>query len=239
VIERIERATLGETVLDRLGKLIRSGAFPPGSRLPPERELADGFDVARGPVREALRALALAGLVDIRPGHGTFVRDPLPAPSSATSLAQAFADQANGLREVYDARRLIETELYVLATGRLTAEDLSKLEDLLHHMRMIEHGNGDRQEFARAHYEFDAIIAEAANNGVLLYIFRQLRDVKVSAHEQMLRVPAAMHISNVQHEKLLAALRSRQRDEVSRAAQEHYAAAEHFLDAVGAPHDDA
>jgi GntR family transcriptional regulator, transcriptional repressor for pyruvate dehydrogenase complex len=230
VIERIERSTLGETVLDRLGALIRAGTFPPGSRLPPERDLAAGFGVARGAVREALRALALAGLVDIRPGRGTFVCEALPATPPGESLAHILADQTRGIREVYQARRLIESELYRLATGRLTADDFGKLRRLLDRMHELEHRNGDRREFARIHVEFDAVVAEASSNRVLTYLSRQLRDLKLSAHEQLLRVPAAMRISNATHERLLKAWQSGRQDLVAEAAKDHFGAVEHFID---------
>src|SRR5260370_34195825 len=121
MLEKIGRSTLGETILERLETRIRNGEFPAGARLPPERELAASFGVARGPVREALRALALAGLVDIRPGRGTFVCKALPVTEPHTSLAQVLAHQTAGLRQVSHARRLIETELLSLATGQPSA----------------------------------------------------------------------------------------------------------------------
>jgi DNA-binding FadR family transcriptional regulator len=231
--ERIERSTLGETILERLTTKINSGEFPLGSRLPPERELAARFGVARGPVREALRALALAGLVDIQPGRGTFVCKPLPATPPDEPLAQVFSDQARALRHIYHARKVIETELLVLATGRLQPEDFTKLEDALNRMRQIEREDGDRQQFARAHHVFDSIVAEAADNGALLYMFRKLHAWEHEAHQQMLRLPGSMHNAIVQHEKLLAALRSRDQEAVRRAAHEHFEAADHIIDTTG------
>ncbi len=232
--ERLERATLGETILDRLDAKIRSGEFLPGSRLPPERELAARFGVARGPVREALRALALAGLVDIRPGRGTFVSEVLLLPEAGHSLARVLTDQTRALREVYQARRLIETELLVRAAGLLTLEHVRLLHGLMERMRAIESAGGDRQAFAYAHYSFDTVIAEATENRVLLHIFHQLREWELSAHQQILRIPGAMHNSIVQHHKLLAALRTGDAATVSRAAQEHFDSAEHFIDLVEA-----
>ncbi len=231
--ERIERVTLGETVLERLTIKIRSGEFPPGSRLPPERELAQRFGVARGPVREALRALALAGLVDIQPGCGTFVCETLPVTSPDEQLEEVFADQAKALRQIYHARQVIETELLVLASGRLQPEDFTKLEDSISRMCQIERESGDRQAFAHAHHAFDAVVAEAADDGVLLYIFRKLHGWEHVAHQQILRLPGAMRNSIIQHEKLLAALRSGNIDAVRQAACEHFEAADQVIDTTG------
>jgi DNA-binding FadR family transcriptional regulator len=75
MITPIRRSTLGEAIIEQLSRLILNGSYKPGEQLPSERELASQFGVARGPVREALRALALAGLIEIKPGHGAFVRN--------------------------------------------------------------------------------------------------------------------------------------------------------------------
>jgi DNA-binding FadR family transcriptional regulator len=232
--DKLGRSTLGETILERLETRIRNGEFPAGARLPPERELAASFGVARGPVREALRALALAALVDIRPGRGTFVCKALPIAEPQTSLAQVLAHQSAGLRQVYHARRLIETELLLLATRQLGVEDFRVLHRLMDRMRDIEASGGDRQAFAYTHYAFDTVIAEAAGNRVLVHIFRQLRDWELTAHQQVLRLPGAMHNSIVQHQQLLAALTSGNKEAVARAAQEHFASAEHFIALIGA-----
>ncbi|GAA3360502.1 hypothetical protein GCM10017744_043410 [Streptomyces antimycoticus] len=68
-----------------LERLILSGELPPGSRVPPERELAESLGVSRGSVREALRALASRGLVARRPGSGTVVLDRGPPPTATSS----------------------------------------------------------------------------------------------------------------------------------------------------------
>lgn len=99
-------------------------------------------------------------------------------------------------------------------------------------MRHISTTSRDEGAFAYAHYGFDTVIAEAAGNYVLLHLFRQIRDWEVSAHKKILRLPGAMHNSIVQHQKLLAALRTGNRDDVARAAQEHFDSSEHFIDMV-------
>ncbi len=232
MIEKIERSTLSETVLELLEGKIRIGEFTPGSRLPPERDLAARFGVARGPVREALRALALAGLVDIRPGRGTFVCDTPPAAQPGESLTEILAHQTKGLRQVYHARRLIESDMLVLATERINQEHFRMLDGLMERMRAIASRDGDRQAFAYAHYAFDTVVAEAAGNRVLLHMFRQIRELELSAHQQILRLPGAMHNSIVQHQKLLSALRTGDKEAVARAAREHFDSAEHLIDMV-------
>ena len=72
--QAIETRRLYERVADQLGELIRGGAFATGERLPPERDLARRLGVSRPVVREAMVALEIAGLVEVRTGSGTYVR---------------------------------------------------------------------------------------------------------------------------------------------------------------------
>src|SRR5271170_469215 len=74
--ETIQKTKVYEEVAAQIERQIASGALLPGEMLPPERELAERFDVSRSAVREAIRALELKGLVEPRPGEGTLVRPP-------------------------------------------------------------------------------------------------------------------------------------------------------------------
>src|SRR3977135_2953685 len=87
--------------------MIAEGRLKGGDRLPPERELADKFVVSRPSVREALRALESLGLVEIRPGEGTFVRE-VSVESLIEPLALVMASQREAIGELFEARQMIE-----------------------------------------------------------------------------------------------------------------------------------
>ena len=90
----IDNQRLYRQIADQLRALIDSGEFPPGSRLPAERELAKLLGVSRASVREAMIALEVIGLVDVRVGNGVLVCEPvLPKVSQEPVMAQATRDQ--------------------------------------------------------------------------------------------------------------------------------------------------
>src|SRR5690606_34561911 len=115
----LEKDTLSEKIMQNIAELIVKGELPSGSRLPSERERSDMFGVARAPVREALRAMALIGFVNIQPGRGTFVARREEQVSIA-SLPLLLTAVKENLAHVYHARRVVETELIVLASRNAT-----------------------------------------------------------------------------------------------------------------------
>src|SRR3954453_5137072 len=118
----------------RLRNMIQSGELPPGARLPPEHQLAAQMGISRSGVREAVKVLESARVLDVRRGDGTYV----------TSLAPALLLQGVGfavellqgetLLEVMEVRRLLEPAATGLASLRISAEQLQELADLLDSM---------------------------------------------------------------------------------------------------------
>lgn len=150
-------------IVDKIEKLIDSGEFPPGSRLPPERKLAEMFDVSRPTIREAIIALEVRGRVEVKTSSGVYVLQNLQTEESDIKVS-AF--------ELTQARALVEGEAAALAAVSITEEELKKLEATLVAMEKgIDAENADR--------EFHFIISKATrNNAVLLAVekFWQLRD---------------------------------------------------------------
>lgn len=106
-VQQIGRKTLVESIIEQLEGLIRSQTLSAGQRLPNDRELAKAFSVSRSTVREALRSLAVMGMVEIRPGKGVFVRELVKTPSFVRYELSAFKN----VDEIYEAREVIETAL--------------------------------------------------------------------------------------------------------------------------------
>src|SRR6266478_3085008 len=97
-------------VADQLRNLLAEGNYPPGARLPPERDIAVQLKVSRTTVREALIALELAGLVEVRGGSGVYVT---ALPRSGTLTIES-TDSGPGPFELLQARRLLEGEIAAL-----------------------------------------------------------------------------------------------------------------------------
>ncbi|MEV5507335.1 FadR/GntR family transcriptional regulator [Streptomyces orinoci] len=165
------RAPLAGQVIDQLRNQITSGEWPVGSRIPTEPELVEQLGVARNTVREAVRALAHNGLLDIRQGAGTFV---VATSELAGVMNRRFA-QADP-QEVAELRSALETKAAALAAHRRTEADLDRLETLLERReRAWRSGEADR--FIDADAAFHAAVVTAAHNEVLAAVYADLGTV--------------------------------------------------------------
>lgn len=120
------RAGLVDQVIEQMRSAITTGEWPVGQRIPPEPELVTALGVGRNTVREAVRALSHAGLLEVRQGDGTFVR--------ATSEISGAVRRMCGteLKEVLQVRRTLEMEGARLAAKHRTDAELARLTELLH-----------------------------------------------------------------------------------------------------------
>lgn len=169
LFQSIEPRRLYRQIADQIRSLIRSGEFTPGSRLPPERDLARELGVSRPSVREALIALEVEGLVDVRIGSGIYVR----ATSSGEAKGNGAHDALAGPFELLRARYVIEAECAALAAKSAKRPQLRALGATLDEMeRELAAGRlplpADRQ--------FHLRIAEGTGNGALVHVIRLLWD---------------------------------------------------------------
>ncbi|HEY0776576.1 MAG TPA: FCD domain-containing protein [Gemmatirosa sp.] len=167
MLRSVPRQQVVDGVIAQLQAQIEGGAFPVGERLPTEPELMAQLGVGRSTVREAVRALAHAGLLEVRQGAGTFVRARRPAPGGTVEAQLRRA----AILEVYEARRALELETARLAAARRDADDLAALRAHLD-QRHAADAAGDRAAFVTADVAFHEAVARAAKNGVLLALYR-------------------------------------------------------------------
>lgn len=162
-----EPRRLYRQIADRLRELIRAGVFTLGARLPPERDLAVQFGVSRPSVREALIALEVEGMVEVRMGSGIYVLAREPAFSSRQ------VQTALGPFDIIRARQLIESELAARVARTRKAATLRGLREAIASMQAdiaqsLLPIRGDRQ--------FHVCLAEACDNSALLRVVTQLCD---------------------------------------------------------------
>lgn len=160
----VDSRRLYEQVADQIGALIRAGEFAPGQRLPAERDLAKTLRVSRPVVREAMIALEIAGLIEVRVGAGAFVRE-------APAAAAVEINTGHSPSDILNARMLIEGETAALAAARATPLDLAAM--AARHEEMIaEHDAG--REWRAADLGFHAAIARASGNATLTAVVERL-----------------------------------------------------------------
>ena len=149
---------LYQTVAKTISQLIDEGTYPPGSRLPGERELAERLGVSRVTIREAEIALQALGRLEIKTGSGVYVSEGGASENEMLPSASAF--------EVTEARLLVESEAAALAAHNITDEEIEQLEKLIDEM-----ANSDHDAANVADQEFHMTIAKASNNsGNILFL---------------------------------------------------------------------
>lgn len=215
-IEAIKVRRLYLEVASQLEALVASGAIKPGERLPSERALAERFGVSRPTIREAMIALEISGLVEIRTGAGIFVRE------ASSQAAQLQIDDVPGPFEILEARRMIEAEVVALAAERMTDVQLVELEQSLTDM-MQEDADGTISE--EADQRFHCIVAEASGNSALASIVRWLWELRNQSEISTLfhqRVrDQGVHPSIDEHKRIFKALQSRNAKKARKAMMEH------------------
>jgi DNA-binding FadR family transcriptional regulator len=216
-IATVETRRLYRQIATQLSALIASGEFAVGQRLPSERELAAQLGVSRPSLREALIALELEGLVEVRVGAGIWVtaasgRDPATAPQQ----------EGEGPFELLRARWLIEGEIAAVAAREATAADLASIRGSLLEMERLEKKNQDFSAFDR---EFHLRIAASTRNGVLLAVVEDLWDRGRGAMwrlmEQHFQTPALQLASVNDHRAILQALAAHDPREARNAMRAH------------------
>jgi len=160
----VDSRRLYEQVADQIAALVRAGEFAPGQRLPAERDLAKSLRVSRPVVREAMIALEIAGLIEVRVGAGAFVKSPPAEPVAAVNPGHSPSD-------ILNARLLIEGETAALAAARATPLDLAAIAAQQEAM-IREHKQGG--DWRAADLGFHVAIARASGNAALASVVERL-----------------------------------------------------------------
>ncbi|WP_409182355.1 FadR/GntR family transcriptional regulator [Amycolatopsis sp. VS8301801F10] len=202
------RAGLVDQVIEQLREAVTAGEWPIGHRIPTEPELSAQLGVGRNTVREAVRALAHTGILEVRQGDGTYVR--------ATSEVSGAIRRLCGteLREVLHVRRLLEVEGARLAATARTDEDLAELRVLLNR-RDTDWDEGRLDDFARSDAEFHQVVVRCGHNGLLLELYRGLMEAITASVASTSDNPE--HAEEIRHRELVNAIEARDAD---RAAAE-------------------
>ena len=165
-IQTIEPRRLYRQIADQLRGLVERGEYAVGSRLPTERELALQLGVSRPSVREALIALEVEGVVEVRMGSGIYVRSAVPGAATRTNIGE-------GPLETIRARQLIEAELAANAARQMKKAQIAGLREAL---VLMEEDVAAGQMPTRGDRLFHLRIAEASQNSVLQRVVEQLYD---------------------------------------------------------------
>ncbi|MGF7029315.1 DNA-binding FadR family transcriptional regulator [Paenibacillus mucilaginosus] len=227
--ESVKRVTVTEQIMEQIAHFITEGQLKAGDKLPNERELAATLGVTRGRVREALRALSLIGLITIKAGEGSFVNNQeVPIPED--TIVWMFHNEIHNLEEVYAARKLIETEIYSTAAGKLAPPHLEQLGLLLQRIRDLQEPSASA--VLQLLDEFDLLIGEHCGNAIYFKLMQTIVHLRRETSTHILQVPGAVESSIESRSALLTALESGDSTKVRITANEFFKTSQAFYESL-------
>ena len=192
------KRSLVDQALEQLRTRIKDGAWEVGQRLPTEPELATQLNISRNTVREAMRVLAFAGLIEIRQGDGSYLRGRVDPMGTLRALSSC------SLEQIRETRHILEVEAIGLAALRRTEEDLRLL-----HLALKEseqHYHGELDTFIGCDLLFHQRLIDAAHNPALSELYRYTSSIVSSQIRSTLAVqPRRQSVFDL-HIDLLAAV---------------------------------
>ncbi len=206
---------LYQALAEKIIRLIASGKFSKGDRLPAERELATMFSVSRPVVREAIIALEIEGLVEVRLGSGVYVLSEKPTRLGVKRDVGAF--------ELTEARILIEGEAAALAAKNVTDEDIAELERLLAEMASANQSGAGAGELVDQ--RFHQFLAGCTRNSAMQSAVEHLWEVRNRSPQCLLTFEKSRDKGYKpvieEHSKILDALRARDSNAARSAMRDH------------------
>jgi GntR family transcriptional repressor for pyruvate dehydrogenase complex len=204
-----------DAVYDILEQLIASGQIPPGSRLPPERDLATQLGVSRNSVREAVHELELKRLVERRSGRGTLVLNAQSGTHGA--LLDELGSNERDLLEIMDFRLAVEPPIAGLAAERTTRGGLTRLARLLDEMEE----EADPARVAELDHSFHAAVARATHNRLLVRLHEVSSEWLRQSRREALQSRRRREASLAGHRRIYDAIKAGDREGAHAAMVDH------------------
>lgn len=218
-LARVHKGSLVESVIAQLRASVESGDWPVGQRIPVEPVLAERLGVSRNTVREAVRVLVHAGLLDTRQGAGTFVRAAIDPAETLRRISRA------GLLERVEVRLTLEVEAARLAAIRHDHADRTAMRDALDeraaHRSIARAAEANSLEsFVEIDARFHGAVVEAAHNSALTDLYRYFAAAIVETIRQTELDHELPEPSQADHEALFEAITTRDPDAAATATRQ-------------------
>ncbi|GAA3752320.1 GntR family transcriptional repressor for pyruvate dehydrogenase complex [Spinactinospora alkalitolerans] len=210
----IARPRLYEQLVERLCEYVREAGLAPGDRLPPERELSATLGVSRASLSQALVALEVQGVIDVRHGDGAIVRRTV----AEEQVLALLRDRRNRRAEIIEARQALEVKLAELAAQRRDRDDLAEIDAALSVMRS-EVAAGERGVLGDE--RFHAAITQAARSRLLARMMAEISPMIAETRVESLSQPGRPAASLAGHERIAEAIRSEDPRRAADAMRSH------------------
>jgi GntR family transcriptional repressor for pyruvate dehydrogenase complex len=229
-------AGVTDDAIERIRGFVASGEWGPGTRLPREADLAKQLGVSRNSLREAVRALSLARVLEVRQGDGTYVSSLEPGELLEPTLSATHLLRGSTVLELFEVRRMLEPEAAAMAARRADADVIADLRTELERMLTA----GERaDDLVEADAAFHDVIARAPGNGVLRALLRSLSTSTVRARLwHGIAERGALDLARKEHMRIFDTIAAGEPDLAHAATLLHIATNETWLRAHLGPADD-
>lgn len=223
---QVSKSTLVDDVVEEIRRMILAGDLQPGAFLPTRRQLASQYGVGLSTVHEAIQALSAVGMLESRPGKGTWVReDALNGLIHPQTVRTRLGEL--GVAKVYEARSVIEVALTRMAAKRSTPGDIARIRDALHRMQACLE---DNEAFVEADLDFHLAVAKASKNELLEQFYFLSRKLIAEAIHEMVNQPGVKQDSISHQRNILEAIEQGDAAKAERVARAHMQYVDGLLD---------
>lgn len=216
---------IAESIID----MIKSGHLKPGDQLDSIEQLSNSFGVSRSAVREALSGLRAMGIVTVRQGEGTYIKE-FNSFKFSLPVSTAFLMKHKDVKELYELRKILEVGAAGLASIHRDEEDLRLMREALEAMKLAK-GRGENGE--KADISFHLAITKATKNKMLINLMNDVSDIMVETITETRRL--LLHTEDraslliAEHELIFDAIKKQQSDVARKHMFDHLAAVEELL----------
>lgn len=215
-VKPLERQSVVYLAVEQIRRMVSSGAFSPGEKLPTERELAEMFAVSRPTIREAIRVLSFSGVLASKQGSGTYVtRD---GPRHAHNLVLSLDVTHDADDDLMEIRLWLEIGACERAATHITDKQVARLNRILSD---FEAGARTAERFVQQELAFHTVIHEASGNAVLVSQMRAMRRLIEDRLRVAVETFGIRQASLDEHRQIIAALDGRDPVAARRAMRIH------------------
>ncbi|MBO8154038.1 FadR/GntR family transcriptional regulator [Thermovirga sp.] len=210
-----KKSTLYELVLGEIISAIKKGHWKPGEKLPTETTLAGKLNVSRSVIREVIKALTLYGVVESKPGHGTYLSQRALINLNNSELLHTIS-QGSSFVELMEVRMIIETQAAFWAAQRAKEKDIKKLEKILDKEKELQKPDTD------IHAKFHDAIVELSGNKLLLQIYNSIRS-EISLQRKKFAKFSVEDLKSfsAQHYEILNAIKNKNAEKARSLMEKH------------------
>ncbi|HUH96643.1 MAG TPA: FadR/GntR family transcriptional regulator [Anaerolineales bacterium] len=214
----IQTERLYQRIVEQIEYRIVAGELKVGDQLPSERELAEQFAVSRIAVREAVKALRATGLVEIRPGRGTFITNDTPGVvRNSLTMLMKFG-QAEGFPDLVEVREILEPEIAALAATRINEEQIAAMSGAV---AMMDTALDNVEVFVESDLDFHLALAQATQNPIIPILMDSIIDLLREQRKRIGLVSGGLQRGQYHHKKILEAVMGHDSQKARRAMQIH------------------